>query len=54
MGEDINWNEIHQLDLDTSPEAHERFEAALKRGLNVKTTEREDRLLREWCEKVGW
>ena len=54
MGKDIDWKEINALNLDKSPEADERFEAALKRGLGVKTTERENQLLREWCEKQGW
>lgn len=54
MGKDINWDEINDLDLDTSPEAKERFDAALKRAMRMPTTEREDQLLREWCEKRGW
>ena len=54
MGKDIDWDEINDLDLDKSPEAHERFDAALKRSMGVKTTEREDQLLREWCARKEW
>lgn len=54
MGKDIDWEAIKALDIDTSPEAGERFNAAVKRGLRVRTTEREDQLLREWCKEQGW
>lgn len=55
MGKDIDWDAINELDLDTSPEADERFEASLKRAMRMPTTERENQLLREWCTKErGW
>lgn len=55
MGKDIDLDAINELDLDKSPEADERFEAAVKRGLRVPTTAREDELLRKWCTKErGW
>jgi hypothetical protein len=56
MGKPIDMAAINEeLDLDTSPEAQERFDAALKRGMGMPTTEREDELLRQWCTKErGW
>lgn len=55
MGKDIDWEAIKELDLDTSPEAEERFTASLKRAMNMPTTKREDELLRAWCTKErGW
>lgn len=54
MGKDIDWDAINDLDLDRSPEAHERFNAALKRAMNMPTSEREDHLLKSWVERQSW
>jgi hypothetical protein len=54
VGNDINWDEIEEVELDTSPEAEIRFNAALKRGLRMPTTPEEDQLLDAWAKKQGW
>jgi hypothetical protein len=51
---DIDWDYIKTLDIDTSPEAEIRFNASLKRAMNVPTTPEEDKLLAAWVKKQGW
>lgn len=48
MGKPIDWDAINELDLDTSPEAEVRFNAALKRAMNVPISEVEAEALRKW------
>lgn len=52
MGKDIDWEAIKKLNLDTSPEAEMRFNAALKRALRVPTTPEEDKALAEQARRV--